>query len=168
MRYDELTGDMIGDDYSSAPYRSGYSSYSDETSSGRYHGNSELRERVANFFKLVLQVTVGIFLGTVLIFFGIMVKDRYDNGRWNTFNETLDKLLLRNNKQPPHDSAKQPQHVLKPEEELLKPEEEPINRISTSCCYCRGGFVVELHGSPASFDVRCPYCYRSIHYIKNH
>ncbi len=189
MRYDELTGDMIGDDYSSTPYRSGYSSYSDGTSSGRYHGYSELMERVANFFKLVLQVTAGVFLGAVLIFFGVMVKGRYDNGRWNTLNETLDKLLQRNNKHPSHDSVEQPQQVLepveellepreellkpgeellKPEEVLLKPEEVPINRISTSCCYCSGGFVVELHGAPESFDVRCPYCYRSIHYTKNH
>ena len=168
MRYDELTGDMIDDDYSSTPYRSGYFSDANEILSENYYENNDLRERVINCFKSILQVTVGIFLGAVLIFFGIMVKDRYDNGRWNTFSETLDKFLLRNNKQPSHDSAKQPQQVLKPEEELLKPEEEPINRISTSCCYCNGGFVVELHGSPESFDVSCPYCYRSIHYAKNH
>ena len=161
MRYDELTGDMIDDDYSSTSYRSGCSSYYDETLSRRYHGNSELMERVANFLKLGLQMVAGVLFGAVLIFFGIMVKDRYDNGRWNTFSETLDKFLQRNDKQPSHDSVEQAQQV-------LEPEEEPINRISTSCCYCNGGFVVELHGSPDSFDVSCPYCYRSIHYTKNH
>lgn len=163
MHYDEETGDMIGDDYSyaSTPCRSGYSAYAYETLSEDPYRNNELGERVINFFKLILQVTVGLFLGAVLIFFGIMVKDRYDNGRWNTFSETLDKFLQRNDRQPSHDSVEQPQQV-------LEPEEEQINRISTSCCYCNGGFVVEVHGAPESFAVSCPYCFRSIHYTKNH
>lgn len=163
MHYDEETGDMIDDDYfyASTPCRSGYASYANETLSGCYYRNNDLGERAINFLKSILQIIAGVFLGAVLIFFGIMVKDRYEGGRWNTLSETMDKFLQRNNKQPSHDSVEQPQQA-------LEPEEERINRISTSCCYCNGGFVVELHGTPESFDVSCPYCYRSIHYAKNH
>lgn len=132
-------------------------SFSDEAA-GDYR-NCEWSARIKDYLGFILQMVAGVLFASTLIFFGIMFKDRYEGGHWNTLSETMDKFLQRNNKQTLHHSVKQPQQTL----EL---EEERINRISTSCCYCKGGFVVELHGAPESFDVSCPHCYRSNHYIK--
>ena len=164
MHYDEATGDMIGDDdsYMSAPYRSGcsgYSSYSDEPLINQYRAESAFKERIIDFFKMVMQVLAGAAVAAVLIFCGIMVKDRYCNGRWNSFGETLDKFLSRNSAQS-HESG------FEESGQMVQSNNVYINRISTSCCYCGGGFTIELTGSPDMFDVNCPYCYRSIHYTR--
>ena len=164
MHYDEATGNMIGDDdsYMSAPYRSvcsGYSSYSDEPLINQYRAESAFKERIIDFFKMVKQVLAGAAVAAVLIYCGIMVKDRCSNGRWNSFGETLDKLLLRNNRQS-HDPGSEESG------QMVQSNNVYINRISTSCCYCGGGFTIELTGSPDMFDVNCPYCYRSIHYTR--
>ena len=109
MHYDEVTDDMISDDYSymSTPYRSeysGYSSYADERRTNYYRTESVFKERIVDFFKMLMQLLTGAIVAVVLIYCGIMVKDRYSNGRWNSFGETLDKLLLRNNTQS-HESG---------------------------------------------------------------
>ena len=108
---------------------------------------------------MVMQVLAGAAVAVVLIYCGIMVKDRYSNGRWNSFGETLDKLLLRNNRQS-HDPGSEESG------QMVQSNNVYINRISTSCCYCGGGFTIELNGSLDMFDVNCPYCYRSTHYTR--
>ena len=164
MHYDEATGNMIGDDdsYTSTPYRSGYfgdSSYADERPTNHYRAENVFKERIVDFFKMVIQVLAGAIVAAVLIFCGIMVKDRYCNGRWNSFGETLDKFLSRDDAQS-HESGSEESG------QMVQSNNVYINRISTSCCYCGGGFTIELTGSPDMFDVNCPYCYRSIHYTR--
>ena len=164
MHYDEATGDMIGDDnsYMSTPCRSEYSeysSYADERLTNHYRAESVFKERIVDFFKMVIQVLAGAIMAAVLMYCWIMVKDRYCNGRWNSFGETLDKFLSRNNAQG-HESGS--------DESLqrVQSKDDHINRISTSCYCCGGEFTIELTGSPDMFDVNCPYCYGAIHYTR--
>ena len=49
-------------------------------------------------------------------------------------------------------------------QQVVDQQQEQINRVSTSCCYCAGCFVVELRGAPRGFHVECPYCHRTAYY----
>lgn len=167
VRYDhnnkeEAEGDIFEDDNSSYEWEDDFSTEAanvSEEMAGDYR-NGDLRSRIKDSLAFILQMSAGVILGCVLIFWGRMVKDRYDNGKWDSFGEAFDKYFQRDESSKSSDeSVEQPKTV-------AKIEEERINHITLSCCYCAGRIIVELKGMPSGFHLECPYCHRSGYYSR--